>query len=56
MVQLDFREAEKGTRLEFGRVLLYQNADDLRIGNRLITDRTETVATKPALLRASRER
>jgi large subunit ribosomal protein L21 len=36
VVQLDFREAEPGTRLEFGRVLLYQNADDLRIGQPLV--------------------
>jgi large subunit ribosomal protein L21 len=32
VVELDFREAEPGTRLEFGRVLLYQSGDDLRIG------------------------
>jgi large subunit ribosomal protein L21 len=36
VVQLDFREAEPGTRLEFGRVLLYQNADDLRIGQPMV--------------------
>ena len=36
VVELDFREAEAGTRLEFGRVLLYQNADDLRIGQPLV--------------------
>jgi large subunit ribosomal protein L21 len=36
VVQLDYREAEPGTRLEFGRVLLYQNADDLRIGQPLV--------------------
>ena len=31
-VRVDFREAEAGKRIEFGRVLLYQNADDTRIG------------------------
>jgi large subunit ribosomal protein L21 len=36
VVELDFREAEAGKRLEFGRVLLYQNADDLRIGQPLV--------------------
>jgi large subunit ribosomal protein L21 len=36
VVQLDFREAEPGTRLEFGRVLLYQNADDVQIGRPLV--------------------
>jgi large subunit ribosomal protein L21 len=36
VVQLDFREAEPGARLEFGRVLLYQNADDLRIGQPVV--------------------
>src|SRR5579885_424630 len=36
VVQLDYREAEPGARLEFGRVLLYQNADDLRIGQPLV--------------------
>ncbi len=35
-VDLDFREAEPGARLELGRVLLYQNADDLRIGQPLV--------------------
>ena len=32
VVQLDFRDGAEGTRLEFGRVLLYQNNDDLQIG------------------------
>ena len=32
VVEVDFRTADPGARLEFGRVLLYQNADDLRIG------------------------
>jgi large subunit ribosomal protein L21 len=36
MVELDFREAEPGARLEFGRVLLYHNADDLRLGQPLV--------------------
>lgn len=32
VVQLDYRDAEIGARLEFNRVLLYQAADDTRIG------------------------
>jgi large subunit ribosomal protein L21 len=32
VVTLDYREAEPGTRLEFNRVLLFQGADDTRIG------------------------
>jgi large subunit ribosomal protein L21 len=32
VVQLDYREAEVGSRLEFTRVLLYQGGDDTRIG------------------------
>src|SRR5437868_15375771 len=32
VVQVDFREQEPGSRLEFGRVLLYQGADGLQIG------------------------
>ncbi|MBV9125220.1 MAG: 50S ribosomal protein L21 [Planctomycetes bacterium] len=32
VVQLDYREAEIGTRLEFSRVLLYQGGEDTRIG------------------------
>ena len=32
VVKVDYRDAEPGDRLEFGRVLLYSNADDLRIG------------------------
>src|SRR5215212_2086867 len=32
VVRLDYREAETGTRLEFGRVLLYQANEDTRIG------------------------
>ncbi len=35
-VVVDYRDAEKGTRLEFGRVLLYQNGDDTRIGRPLL--------------------
>lgn len=36
VVQLDYRDAAEGTRLEFGRVLLYQNNDDLRIGQPVV--------------------
>jgi len=32
IVQLDYRDAEVGTRLEFQRVLLYQSGEDTRIG------------------------
>jgi large subunit ribosomal protein L21 len=32
LVKVDFREAEIGARIEFGRVLLFKNNDDLRIG------------------------
>jgi len=36
VVELDFRDADPGARLEFGRVLLYQNADDLRLGQPVV--------------------
>jgi large subunit ribosomal protein L21 len=36
LVTLDYRAAEKGTRLEFGRVLLYHNGDDLRVGQPVV--------------------
>lgn len=36
VVKLDFREAEIGSRLEFGRVLLYQSEADTRIGQPLV--------------------
>jgi large subunit ribosomal protein L21 len=32
VVQVDYREAEVGTRLEFPRVLLYKGSDDLQVG------------------------
>jgi large subunit ribosomal protein L21 len=32
VVRLDFRDAPVGTRLELGRVLLYQGTDGLKIG------------------------
>jgi large subunit ribosomal protein L21 len=32
VVQLDYREAEIGTQLEFNRVLLFQGVDDPKIG------------------------
>jgi large subunit ribosomal protein L21 len=35
-VTVDYRQAEKGTKLEFPRVLLYQSGDDLRIGQPLV--------------------
>lgn len=36
IVQLDYRDAEVGTRLEFDRVLLYQGPDDVLIGQPII--------------------
>src|SRR5262249_37576132 len=36
VVKLDYREAEPGTRLEFPKVLLYQGADGLKIGQPLL--------------------
>jgi large subunit ribosomal protein L21 len=35
-VTLDYRDVAEGTRLEFNRVLLYQNGDDTRIGQPLV--------------------
>jgi len=35
-VLVDFRDVEEGKRLEFNRVLLYQNGDDTRIGQPII--------------------
>ncbi len=35
-VRVDFREVEAGKRVEFPRVLLYQNGDDTRIGKPLV--------------------
>ena len=37
VVQVDYRDAEVGTRLEFPRVLLYKGGDDLQIGRPAIT-------------------
>ncbi len=37
ILTVDYRDAaEKGTRLEFNRVLLYQNGDDSRVGQPVI--------------------
>ncbi len=36
VVKVDYREVEVGSRIEFGRVLLFSNADDLRIGLPLV--------------------
>lgn len=36
VVQLDYREAEIGSQLEFNRILLYQGGEDTRIGQPLI--------------------
>jgi large subunit ribosomal protein L21 len=36
VVRLDYRDADIGTRLEFDRVLLYQDEGDLRIGQPIL--------------------
>src|SRR5207253_2173752 len=36
VVRLDYRDAEAGSRLEFNRVLLYQAAEDTRIGQPVV--------------------
>lgn len=36
LVQLDYRDAEVGSRIEFARVLLYQEGTDTRIGQPLV--------------------
>ncbi len=36
LVTVDFRDVDRGTRLEFNKILLYQNGDDTRIGQPLI--------------------
>ena len=36
VVKVDYREGEKGSRVEFGRILLYQNGDDTRIGQPVV--------------------
>lgn len=36
VVRLDYRDAAPGTRVELKRVLLYQNADDTRIGQPVV--------------------
>lgn len=36
LVQVDYREAEVGTQLEFNRILLYQGGEDTHIGQPLV--------------------
>jgi large subunit ribosomal protein L21 len=36
VVKVDYREGEKGSRVEFGRVLLFRNGDDTRLGQPLV--------------------
>jgi large subunit ribosomal protein L21 len=36
VVQVDYREAEVGSNVEFNRVLLYQNEADVRIGQPIV--------------------
>jgi large subunit ribosomal protein L21 len=36
VVKVDYREVEPGGGVEFGRVLLYSNGDDLRIGQPVV--------------------
>src|SRR5262245_3838121 len=52
LVKVDYREAETGRQVEFGRVLLYRNGDDLQIGRpaldgmRVVGEVTEQTSTK----------
>jgi large subunit ribosomal protein L21 len=52
VVKVDYREAAIGANVEFGRVLLYKNGDDLRIGQpvvegmRIVTQVVEHPSTK----------
>ena len=36
IVRVDYRDVEVGSQVEFNKVLLYQNADDTRIGQPLV--------------------
>ncbi len=36
VVQVDYREAEMGKQVEFNRVLLYRDGDDVRIGQPVV--------------------
>jgi large subunit ribosomal protein L21 len=36
VVKVDYRGGDKGARVEFGRVLLYANGDDTRLGQPLV--------------------
>src|SRR5947209_9479790 len=36
VVRVDFRDAEEGSRVEFGRVLLYQSPEETRIGQPVV--------------------
>src|SRR5437660_4660098 len=36
LVKVDYRDAEVGAQVEFGRIMLYQNGDDTRIGQPLL--------------------
>ncbi len=36
VVKVDYRDAERGSRLEFNRVLLYQGSDGVQIGQPLV--------------------
>jgi large subunit ribosomal protein L21 len=52
LVKVDFRDAEDGARVEFPRVLLYRNGDELKIGQpvldgmRVVAEVTEQTSTK----------
>jgi len=52
VVKVDYRDVERGGRIEFARVLLYSNGDDLRIGQpvvegvRVLGDVVEHPSTK----------
>ncbi len=36
VVRVDYRETEPGSRVEFNRVLLYRDAEDIRIGQPIV--------------------
>lgn len=36
LVKVDYRAGDRGARIEFGRVLLYANGDDTRVGQPLV--------------------
>lgn len=62
VLTVDYRDAEEGTRLEFNRVLLYQNGDDTRIGQpvidglRVLTEVVDHPSTKVTIQKFRRRK